>query len=401
MDNRSVEKTMNVVFIMSAYFPYGAAFSSRARYFSLLLNNLGYHVHVIAPKGSKHKEPSLNGGKITIQRVRDTNNWASLSGIGTHKPYMEALEKYAESNKIDFVFSSSMVFVADEISAFCKKQGIPYFIEQCEWYDKSIFKGGALNPYYREHIRRIKKKNCKLDGIIAISRLFYDHYTAQGAKCIRIPTILDKNETKARIEGSLEKEVHLVFAGSLGKGKEQLEPVLKALLNVNKSGKRIVLDIYGPSEKQVIENISSNTSLYQNVKAFVTVHGRIPQEEIEDVVRKADFTIFIRPDRRSSNAGFPTKFAESMMAGTPVITNNTGDISLYLQNGVNGYMISENVEADLEKTFNKIRELSDEQYEKMRANARNTAEEHFDFRRYEESVKDMINSVSARRKEKL
>lgn len=388
---------MNAVLIISATFPYGEAFSSRARYLSLLLNSIGYNVHVIAPIDNKQKETTMNNGRITIQRVRDPKNVFSLSGFGTYKPYMSALLKYSKSNNIDIIISSSMVFVADHIMDYAKKNDIPYIIEQCEWYDSSTFKGGRINPYYMEHIRRIEKKNKDLDGVIAISRLFYNHYSKQGVKCIRIPTILDKNEITARIDMEIGNVIHLVFAGSLGKGKERLEPIFQALLNVNENNenkKRIVLDIYGPSENQVIDNICNNTNLFEKVRKYITVHGRVPQEKIEEIVRSADYSIFIRPDRRSSNAGFPTKFAESMMVGTPVITNNTGDISLYLKYGINGFMLEDKIEEELIKVFSTIIKMSNDENAEMRKNARKTAEYNFDFRVYKEATIKLIESVS-------
>lgn len=383
---------MNAVLIISATFPYGEAFSSRARYLSLLLNSIGYNVHVIAPIDNKQKETTMNNGRITIQRVRDPKNVFSLSGFGTYKPYMSALLKYSKSNNIDIIISSSMVFVADHIMDYAKKNDIPYIIEQCEWYDSSIFKGGKLNPYYREHIRRIEKKNKNMDGVIAISRLFFEHYSKQGVKCIRIPTILDKQEMTARIDNGTEDYVKLVFAGSLGKGKELLKPVFEALLKANFGSKKIVFDIFGPTESQVLENIGGDMELLQQVRDYIIIHGRVPQAEIENLVRNADFSIFIRPSRCSSNAGFPTKFAESFMVGTPVITNNTGDISLYLQDGYNGYMIDENTVDSLISAFNRIIDLSQDDYIQMRKNARETAEKYFDFRDYVDDFSGFINN---------
>lgn len=391
---------MNAVLIISATFPYGEAFSSRARYLSLLLNSIGYNVHVIAPIDNKQKETTMNNGRITIQRVRDPKNVFSLSGFGTYKPYMSALLKYSKSNNIDIIISSSMVFVADYIMDYAKKNDIPYIIEQCEWYDSSTFKGGRINPYYMEHIRRIEKKNKDLDGVIAISRLFFEHYSKQGLNCVRIPTILDKQEIVPRIDIVTKDYLKLVFAGSLGKGKEMLKPIFEALFRANSESKRIVLDIYGPTESQVLENIGGDTELLMRVKDYVIIHGRVPQADIENLVRNADFSIFIRPNRRSSNAGFPTKFAESMMVGTPVITNNTGDVSLYLENGSNGYLVGDNVTESLYHIFVQIINSSSEEYINLRKAARITAEKYFDYRSYSNQIASYISQCENNRHRK-
>lgn len=69
---------------------------------------------------------------------------------------------------------------------------------------------------------------------------------------------------------------------------------------------------------------------------------------------EADFSIFVRPDRRSSHAGFPTKLAESLAAGTPVITNNTGDIGLYLKDGENGFLLKDGTQKSVKDVLDKL-----------------------------------------------
>jgi glycosyltransferase involved in cell wall biosynthesis len=108
---------------------------------------------------------------------------------------------------------------------------------------------------------------------------------------------------------------------------------------------------------------------------------------------KSDFSIFIRPDRRSSHAGFPTKLAESMIAGTPVITNNTGDIGQYLKNGKEGFLLKSGYPEELKDIFLHILSLSREKLNEMRLNARRMAEESFDYRVYCGEMKSFIERV--------
>lgn len=384
---------MKAIFVMSTPFPYGQAFSSRARNLTKLLCACGYHVHVIAPESVGEESNELEGVDYSVTHVNDPKSVLSLSGIGTAKPYMKAVNDYVAKNKADLIVSSSMVFVAGHLLKLANKLQVPYIVEQCEWYDYSTFKYGKLNPYYREHIRMIEKKNRNVSGVIAISRLFEQHYSFQGVPAIRIPTILDVKNTEYRIErddNNADRVYHIAFAGSLGKGKERMQPIFKALTKINQSGINIVFDIYGPSEKDLLINIDGDEKLWNQVQPYVKVHGRIPQTEVENVVRSADFTIFTRPIRRSSNAGFPTKFAESMAVGTPVITNDTGDISLYLKNGVNGFLLGNGTEDEIVKTFEEITSFSSEQYDDMRREARRTAEGSFDYSSYIVGMNDFL-----------
>ncbi len=387
---------MNAIFVMSASFPYGEAFSSRARNLTKLMCKCGYHVHIIAPKSNLNQMcEELDGYDYSIEHIYDPKNVLTLSGIGTAKPYMEAIFRYLDKNKIDLILSSSMIFVADKLEKLSKKLGIPYIIEQCEWYDYSIFKLGKYNPYYMEHINRIEKKNKNVDGVISISSLFEKHYDNLGVKTIRIPTILDVENTVYRVDTKKNNIYKIVFAGSLGKGKERLEPVFKALYAINKEKIKICFDIYGPTESQVLQNIEGDYELWNNVKKFVTVHGYIPQNEVPKVIYDADFTIFFRPNRKSSNAGFPTKLAESMSVGTPVITNKTGDIGLYLIDKQNGFLLEDDSLKSIEEVLNHIIKMNIHDMVRMREMARKMAEKEFDFSKYIVPMKEFIKEIKS------
>ena len=78
-----------------------------------------------------------------------------------------------------------------------------------------------------------------------------------------------------------------------------------------------------------------------------------------------------------------------MAVGTPVITNDTGDICLYLKEGFNGY-ISNGIETkDIIDVLERIVNSKDT----LRQNARNTAENSFDYRNYIELVKSFIETL--------
>lgn len=385
---------MNVIFVMNAPFPYGSAFSSRALNLTKLLCDCGCHVHIVAlPSKTNSSFDGLMGYSYSIDYVTAPQSILTLCGIGTSKPFIGAVQKYIRDNHVDLIFSSSILYVADKLLNTAKELMVPYVIEQCEWFDRSIFKFGRFNPYYLEHIRRIRWKNKKLSGVVAISRLLSQHYLAQGLPTIRIPTILDVVGTNCRCDVAVQEKYHIVFAGSLGKGKEKLGPIFRALREINKDEVRILFDIYGPNEPEVLKNINRDNELWNSIRLCINVHGPIPQDKVQDVLRNSDFSIFTRPLRRSSNAGFPTKLAESMAVGTPVITNDTGDIGLYLKDGVNGYLLSSLSTQELVRVFKRILDLDTNALYQMRKNARKIAEDYFDYRVYRDEMSNFLNRI--------
>lgn len=386
---------MDAVLITNVDFPFGSAWSSRARSFVMLFCSCGYHVHVIAPQpAGKQNNDVLKGYDYSIEYVNYKANFLTLCGIGAASPFCNALSSYLKKHKVFFVFSNRMPFTSEQVSSVARSFGIPYILEQCEWFDPSSFKGGIFNPYYRKSEHQIKVANFKIaDGVVAISRLFEKHYSRLSV--IRIPTILDIQQINYSLEGNDDKVCHMILTGSIVGKKELLAPIFEAMAMIPSCKEVLHLDIYGPNKKQVFENISNNKELWNKVSDSVTIHGRIPQQRVEEKLREADYSIFIRPNRRSSDAGFPTKLAESMSVGTPVITNDTGDVSLYV-NESTGYLLSDNTSESLIKVFESLIQKSKEETRQMRMLARKKAEESFDFRCYIELFEKFISSINKR-----
>ena len=70
-----------------------------------------------------------------------------------------------------------------------------------------------------------------------------------------------------------------------------------------------------------------------------------------------------------------------MAAGTPVIANNTGDIGLYLQDGINGFLLKDGTQQSVKEVLDRIVEHREE-FSAMRQNARQTVQKHFNYTEY-------------------
>ena len=226
------------------------------------------------------------------------------------------------------------------------------------------------------------------DGFISISRLLNEHNKSFGKKSVRIPTIMDVQNMDYSTEVNNDK-INIIYTGNTGRSKEFLKPVFSTFSKYKYLAERIEFNIYGPDRSAVIANIGDKDLVDENNEC-IHIHGKVPQNSIPIVMQNADFLLFIRPNRRSSNAGFPTKFGESMTAGTPVITNNTGDINLYLKNSQNGFLLKDSTEGAVKEVFDQIIKLSDEERMILRINARKTAEESFDYRIYEKEINYLL-----------
>ena len=67
---------------------------------------------------------------------------------------------------------------------------------------------------------------------------------------------------------------------------------------------------------------------------------------------------------------------EAIGYGIPVIAYGSGGLKEIVQNGTNGYLYDELDEASLLKSIGKLENLSEKDYEKMRKEARKSAEQY-------------------------
>ena len=376
-----------ILFISNTTYPYGGAYSNRMRHLVYLLRDAGYEVDMMV--AYNEAQGISDDKRITYVHEKTGTLYSNCSLCA--KPYVEALKEYLKANKISLIVSSSMPFAAPKLHKIAKKYGIPYVIEQCEWFDKTTFRFENFNPRYRKHISAIEKFNLKLDGVIAISTLFEKYYSSHQVPTVRIPTIVDTQISKMFYPEE-SQQIRVAFAGSLGNGKEHLAHIIEAISRINEESVHIVMDIYGPDKQGVLDNVGKDQAWLEKVEGYLRIHGRVPQSKVGDYIGKADFSFIMRPLRRSSNAGFPTKLAESMEVGTPVISNDTGDIGMYIESGYNGFMVDDDPQK-LYELFQKIIKLSKDELNEMRKAARATAEKSFDYRNYREEMRQFIDSV--------
>ena len=378
-----------IVYVTSAYFPFGQAYSTRVIAFSKLLKHLGYSVHVIADFSLEQKRAgeTEDCSYEIVGRDSSFSRWV----VNANASY-KRLKEYLERHDVAFVIMNGGKHGRfKNISKLCAERKIPLILEICEWFDKSSFKLNRFDPRYINMGRCMNKTFRSANGVIAISRFLESHFREIGIKTIRIPTILD-TEAYKRSEMTWNNHIRLIFAGSIGHNKESFRNIMLALKSIDEKN---LFDfyIYGGNRNQIFENIGKDESLFAAVDDIVNYIGKIPQAEIHDAYQSADYQIFIRPDRRSSHAGFPTKLAESMVAGTPVITNDTGDIGLYLKSGDNGYLLKDSSPESIKEALEKTLQLTGDEIIKMRKAARKMAEESFDYRIYAQPMQDFLEEV--------
>lgn len=260
--------------------------------------------------------------------------------------------------------------------ALCKlrkwtiKRNFPLVADCTEWYEAH---GNFLFRFIKnfDTYLRMKVIHQKLDGMIAISRYLYNYYDQRMNNVIEVPPLVDLNLDKWKsIEnsGNSDGTVVVVYAGSPGTGnKDRLDIILESLSQIKNEGfSRFKFKVIGITEQQYINSFAKE--IPTNIRENVLFKGRISHIESLNELKKAHFNLFIRNCNLPNNAGFPTKLAESISCGTPVLTNSTSNIQDYIRVEENGFLIDTSSELSIRNGIKEAITLPLDRIRKMKVN---------------------------------
>ena len=220
----------------------------------------------------------------------------------------------------------------------------------------------------------------KMDGVIAISRYLYDYYK-DVVKTVLVPPTVDLEDPKWHRERRLiaNSPITLVYAGSPGTGfKDRLDLIVDEVEN----HQNIKLIVIGINEDQFFDSLNRQKKKFSNIE----FKGRLPHTDAVKAVCDADFQMLIRDHNRKNDAGFPTKFVESMSCGTPVIATVFSNISDYMNDGVNGFFVKD--DNTLGAVLRRVSELSSEKIVSMKQHCIDMRD--FDYRSCEEEFGELF-----------
>ncbi|MDY3389961.1 glycosyltransferase [Riemerella anatipestifer] len=378
-------KNNTIVYVGGFRFPDLDAAAKRVYGLGKVMNYLGYNVVFAGGESSTDtKERIFNGFSYYSMNELDKNNknlfQKIISFFKAGSNTIEWLTKYITQNDVKkiIIYNSSAVFIS-KLIRFCKKNKIELLFDITEWYDSEHLPGGkygivALDNYIK--MNYIYHKNVKK---IVVSDFLKKHYET-SSKTIVIPPI-NEYEQKFIAKG-IEDKIRLLYAGSPGR-KDDLYTIIKVYLeNVDKLP-NLEFNIVG-----IGEDFLSSQNLELGL-GNIRFYGRLPFERVRLMYKNSHFSFLIRENKRYANAGFSTKFVESMSLSTPVIANLTSDIEKYLKNDINGVVINKLSEECILEVLIKINNMSLEQYENIQYEAYKTSQ-LFRGENFINNVKDIL-----------
>lgn len=384
---------MKRVLIVTCYrYPNGDAGAVRQHSFAKIYKELGYEV-VVAGLGlhTAFSMRQYDDVSYVSFRNKKSNIVAKIKNYLLYKYNLKHfLSKEKKFDVMHVVNVPTKVF--SFLKRYAKKRGIKLVHDSVEWYSPEQFKNGKKNSSYKAKDKLNKKLIDEQFSVIAISTFLEKHFKAKDINTVRVPVIMDVESISCEKLTDPGKTVFL-YAGSPGK-KDYLSEILAgfSLLSESELGK-LEIRLIGITCGQLVSVCGVKEETIERISSSLKCFGRVSREEVLDNLKEADFTILLRSETlRYAKAGFPTKVVESLAAATPVITNLTSDLGMYLEDGKDSLIVNSCSSSDLAQTLKKAASLSATERDDMYNFSRKKAESAFDYKLYIQRFDELLKN---------
>ena len=394
---------MKFLYIGAFRFPNGDAAGSRVLNNARALRLAGHDVEFIAWGGSERQEDLCNDGLYRYDGfVYQVTGEIILQGCILHKLYTVLTAGHKTKKILNkrmgsydaVIFYNGSYGLTKFLLRLGAKNNIRIIHDITEWYATK-----EVLPMFRyTYNKNMKELQHKVPNKICISSYLSQYYS--GSNNITVPALCDASEDKWKPRSlnnlpTVVKCFHgvrFIYAGIPAK-KDLLHNAINVINKLAKEGFQIQFLILGSTKDDYLSSFSDelkDKDLHKNI-VFL---GRVSQTDVPAYYQLADFMLLLREPTRKSQAGFPTKFAEAMISGTPVCANITSDLGMYLKDGFNGIVVPGYSENELENTLRKwLPILNKEKLSLMKLNTISSAHSNFDYHAYTESIIHFIKNL--------
>lgn len=340
-----------ILYVGKFELPHGTAAAQRVNVNKKILESLNYDVRFISTFES---EESIKKYKehVNINNISEKKFLYDISYI------KNIVQEIGVENIHSIIFYNYPSLALLRAGNYLRKEGIKVISDCTEWYSIP-----QKAPILRKFIKtldtelRMRYVHKKIDGVICISTYLQKYYNECGVNTVLIPNVLDLSDRKwDKLESKLDiTKIKFIYAGNPGKDfeKENLDLIVQVFNKLTLNFSNIELKIIGVNSDYFTDIYINRYKRKPNLNK-ISFEGRKNHLEVIEKVKESDYFIFFRPKSKANLAGFPTKLVEAFGSLTPVITNNIGDVSLYINNGINGFVLNTNDLSQLEKEISSI-----------------------------------------------
>lgn len=346
------------------------------------LSKLGYHMHVISfekKKGFysfKEVEKLINQNTTTWYPLYYSKKPPVFSTIWDILKGIYFVKKIIRENKIQLIHCRSYISALIGL-AIKRKKNIPFIFDMRGfWADERVDGGiwNLKNPIYKIIYNFFKKQEYRFctesSAIISLTEAgFKEMKKWEGfhlfAPIYVIPCSVDlevfnrsekalEETNKLKAELNLENKKILIYSGSLGTW-YLLKEMVDFFCRLLKNDERWHF-VFLSRDLDLIDQLKFNfpKEVTNNISGF-----SVQRFSISQYLLMADWAIFFITPKYSKISSFPTKHAELMALGIPVIANSgVGDVKEIIEESKSGFVINEFSNEKYDEIIDSINEFN-------------------------------------------
>jgi len=227
------------------------------------------------------------------------------------------------------------------IKLLCQRAGMKMIADATEWYDASA--GGLIHRVIKflDTSLRMHIVHRLADGVITTSKYLTAFYGRRGRVTVELPTLFDADKFQSPPSRENTPQKHFIYVGSpfdagrVNKArsnlKERLDVCIEVFYQLYTSGENFSFEIYGIGAEDYLHVFPEHAGLLQEMAQCIAFKGRQPNQLVLKRIAECDFSVFFRDETRVTLAGFPSKLAESISCGTPVVSNKMVSLENHAQ----------------------------------------------------------------------
>lgn len=172
----------------------------------------------------------------------------------------------------------------------------------------------------------------RADFICVISKGLADFYRHVGITRIHVINMfVDIERFKdVQVDSNDFQQNLITYCGSVSNSKDGVDILIKSFAIVHKKHPEARLRIVGSTSESAMKSLQNLVEI-SGVEECVEFTGRVPFDNIPQLLKNSGILALARPSSTQAQYGFPTKLGEYLCTSRPVVITRTGEIDHFLK----------------------------------------------------------------------
>lgn len=397
---------MNVVVVGDEIaFPRGFASTNYVRLFARALVTAGAGAHVVALDYSERVSPPLNTEArgsvdgVTFEYTTGSTTLPSfplaipLGRARSHARFLADTLDRARSGSLDAVLyygrSSSELL---QCLGVARAAGVAFGVVVVEW--RLAYRDQTPAQVVDDHafVRALRLA----DGAAVISRFLVERVTPllpPGAPVLRLPILAEPAAWKAPTP-AVRPTPYAVLCTDFDSYPDDAVSVLRAAAGISPRGLELLF--VGKASAATQRRLRDEARALPAGVTLTLASDYVAEAELRALYAGARALVAPLPDNDRSRARFPSKLAEYLLSGRPVVSQRVGEVAEYLRDGESAFLGAAGDAADFSRALQ--RALDHPEADAVGARGRAVALEHFDHERLGPRIAGFVKAMVARRR---